>query len=389
MRMISLLRKSIKENIRDWKILNITLVMAPIYVLITYSTFGNTNQSYNIIISNHDNAVIMQDGTMFYAGKDIIDEMKKMEYSDKTKVFNLNFENNLQIGEKLLKDRTAEIYIIIPENFSKTLRESINDAKRAKAKLIMYGDEANPKYMMARVLVDTSIYGYITMVTGSEFPMEIEGKSIENSKAPTPFGAYIPGLLALSLISLMFTAVASIIKEIDKGTIKRIKISKIRPMEFLTSISITQAIISIPVLLFTYITAFALGYRPAGSVTSVLVVGFLSSFSIMAISLLIASFISTIFELMTVGSLPYFLILFFSGAWFPMPGKNLFYIGSHPIGAMDILPISHTVSAMNKILNFGSGLRDVVFELCVIVALTVIYFSIGVWLFNKRHMKAV
>lgn len=369
---------------RDVMILIITLIMAPIYVLITYAVYNNSNQTYNILIDNRDEGIMLEGGAEFKAGDNIIEVMIEAQYPDKTQIFHITETGDVQKGQKLLRDRAAELLVVIPDNFTKSLtQQSMNE----KAAIEIYGDEANPKYMMARIMIDTSVYDYIMKTTGSELPFDIVSKPIENTASPTPFGSYIPGLLALSLVSLMFTAVASIIKEVDKGTINRIKISRLKPVEFLSANSITQAIISIPVLLLTYLTAFGLGFRPVGSLLGVMIVGFISSFSIMGISLIVASFLKTIFELMTIGSLPYFVLLFFSGAWFPMPGKALFTIAGHSIGITDILPVSHTVSAMSKILNYGAHLSDVVFELCAILILTVFYFSIGVWLFNRRHMR--
>lgn len=384
MRILSFFRKSLKENLRDLMILILTLVMAPIYVLITYAVFNNTSQTYHVIIDNQDRGAVFKDDARINAGEGVMAAAKDFRYSDNSRVFRITGTGDLKKGQQLLRDRTADLVMVIPGDFSSSLVEQ-NSAKKASVEI--YGDEGNPKYMMARVMIDAAIYDYVIKLTGSEFPLDIVSKPIENSAAPTPFGSYIPGLLALSLVSLMFTAVASIIKEVDKGTINRIKISHLRPMEFLTANSMTQAIIAVPVLLFAYVTAFCLGYRPVGSLLSVLIVGVISSFSIMGISLIVASFLKTIFELMTVGTLPYFILLFFSGAWFPMPVKTLFTIAGHNVSITDILPISHTVSAMSKILNYGAGLGDVMYELCAILILTVFYFSIGVRLFKRKHMR--
>lgn len=389
MRIWNFLRKSLKENLRDWKILLITLIMAPIYVLITYTTVGNSNPIYQVIVNNQDQGFQMEDGTVVNLGEDSVNALKTALYLDGSPMFKVVMDSHQQLNEKKLKDRDVEVLLVIPADFSQVLQEKMSVTNRVLAKMALYGDESNPKYAIARILVDTTIYSAIATLTNTEMPMEIVGIALDDVEAPTPFEAYIPGMLALSLISLIFTAVASIIKEIDKGTMKRIKISKLSPMEFLTSVSITQALISIPVLLLTYCTAYLFGYRPEGSLISVMLVGFISSFSIMAVSLLIASFINTIFELMTVGTLPYFILLFFSGAWFPMSGKTLFSIGSHSFGLTDLLPISHTVSAMNKILNYGANFSEILFEMGTVVVITIIYFSIGIPLFTRKHMGAI
>jgi ABC-2 type transport system permease protein len=80
--------------------------------------------------------------------------------------------------------------------------------------------------------------------------------------------------------------------------------------------------------------------------------------------------------------------MFFSGSMFPLPHLRLFTLGTRSININDILPITHTISALDKILNYGGGLGDVVFELGAIAVLTVIFFAVGMWLFNRRHLQA-
>ncbi|HEX3045160.1 MAG TPA: hypothetical protein VHY08_10415 [Bacillota bacterium] len=96
---------------------------------------------------------------------------------------------------------------------------------------------------------------------------------------------------------------------------------------------------------------------------------------------------SRFFCKLTIGNLPFFLIMFFSGMMFPVPEINLFHIGSHAFRLNDILPPTHTIVAMNKILNYNAGLKDLGYEIGIILALTAIYFTVGVWLFNRRHLR--
>ena len=55
----------------------------------------------------------------------------------------------------------------------------------------------------------------------------------------------------------------------------------------------------------------------------------------------------------------------------------------------DILPTTHAINAMSKILNYNAGLSDVVFELGAIIVLTIVLFAFGIWLFTRRQMQAV
>ena len=130
------------------------------------------------------------------------------------------------------------------------------------------------------------------------------------------------------------------------------------------------------------------GYRAVGSLTVLLMVGALTSISIMAFSVLVAAFLRTLFDLVTVGCFPFFVLMFFSGGMFPLPGVTLFEVGARSIEMNDILPTTHAITAMGKVLNYGAGLGDILPELGGVVALSALFYALGTWAFTHRHMTA-
>ncbi len=208
-------------------------------------------------------------------------------------------------------------------------------------------------------------------------------------KIPTEFDLYIPPLLALALMMLMFTAAGSVIKEKDKGTLIRLRMSNVSTAEWLCAISIIQVVIGLLAIALTYLTAYSLGYRSMGSMASVaLSVTVLSSMAIVGISMVVAAALRTVFDLVTIGSFPFFILMFFSGGMFPIPDIQLFTLGSRIINANDLLPTTHSIAAYDRIMNSGGGLGDVMFELGAITVLAVAFFSVGTWAFTRRHMVA-
>ena len=76
MRIVSLFKKTLIENIRDWKILIITLTFAPLFVLLMYFYVGETSQSsYRVIVINRDAGASAINSGDFNAGSDLIIEM--------------------------------------------------------------------------------------------------------------------------------------------------------------------------------------------------------------------------------------------------------------------------------------------------------------------------
>ena len=230
------------------------------------------------------------------------------------------------------------------------------------------------------------MYGYFRASPGPD-PLHDLVIKLSGAEGLTEFDLYVPALLVLAIIMVMFTAAATLIKEVDKGTMTRLMLSKLRTRELLTAVSLAQVIIGTVTLLLAYLAAFSVGYRPRGSLGAVLAVGALSTVAVVAISVLVAAFLNTIFELLTVGCFPFFVLLFFSDAMFPLPKIPLFSLAGHAVNAADILPTSLTVRAFGAILNEGAGLRGVAFELAGIAVLTAVYFALGTWLFCRRHMR--
>jgi ABC-2 type transport system permease protein len=95
----------------------------------------------------------------------------------------------------------------------------------------------------------------------------------------------------------------------------------------------------------------------------------------------------TIFELLTVGCFPFFVLMFFSDAMVPLPKIPLFHVAGNVVNASDVLPTSLAVRALNRILNDGAGLGDVWFEMAGIALLTAAYFAAGIALFRRRHQS--
>jgi len=242
---------------------------------------------------------------------------------------------------------------------------------------------------MAAVWSDMITYEYAAATAGMQSPLDIQVNTVNGKQTLNEFELYVPALLVLALIMLMFTAAASLIKEKDKGTIIRLRLSNMTTFEWLTAVSLTQVIIGMLALALTFATAVALGYQTSGSLVAVLIVGLLSSLSIIAISLIVAAYLRTIFDLLTIGCFPFFILMFFSGGMFPLPPLRLFTIGDRAININDLLPTTHAINAMSKILNYGAGLNDLVFELGAIIVLTIVLFVFGIWLFTRRQMQAV
>ena len=336
---------------------------------------------------NHDQGVTDSDGNIINAGQALISEIEIFAGPEEAIVLKVFREKGMPEAQIRLKNKSVDLIVEIPDNFSRVLMDYKKGERPAPAVVRTYGDPVNPKYIMAAAWSHSLTYQFTVDWTGLEGPLQLETEELTSLASLTDFDLYVPGLLGLALMMLMFTAAATLIKEKDKGTIVRLRISNMTTTEWLVAVSSTQVIIGLLAMGLTYLTAVVFGYQTSGSLMAVTVVGILSCLAIIAISVLVAALIRTIFDLMTVGCFPFFILMFFSGGMFPIPTISLFSLGGHSFNVNDFLPTTHSITAFGKILNQGMILGDVVFEMSAIAVLTVLYFAFGIWLFTKRHMR--
>jgi ABC-2 type transport system permease protein len=387
-RLFALYRKEMVETFRDWKILSLVLTFAPFFVLLMYGYLGHTTPTYQIAVVNQDEGVTIEGGGRFSAGDALIADLEAVVAEEGNPVLRLR-PSDPEESEDLLRDRRADLVVLIPPDFSQALARFTAGMDVSPARVITRGDPANPDYLMAAVWTDMVILQYVGTASEVESPVDLQPETVTGTASLTDFDLYVPALLVLALMMLLFTAAGALIREKDKGTIIRLRLSNMRLLEWLTAVSTTQILVGLLALFLTYLTAYAVGYRSSGSLAAVMVVGGLTSLSVMAFSVLVAASLRTVFDLVTVGSFPFFILMFFSGGMFPLPGVPLFSWGERVIELNEILPTTHGIAALERVLSFGVGLGDLGFELQALVLLTALYFALGTWIFTRRHMPAI
>jgi ABC-2 type transport system permease protein len=376
------------ENFRDWKILIMVITFAPFFVVLMYFYFGEAVETYRVTFVNHDRGALIRDGIEFNAGRSMISEIEKFSSQEGSIVLKVSYEQELSVAKERLSKKSVDLVVEIPENFSRILVDYKKGERPPPALVKTYGDPANPKFIMAAAWSDSLAYQFAVDWAGLKGPITFETENPASQKSMTDFDLYVPGLLGLSLMMLMFTASATLIKEKDKGTLMRLRISNMTTTEWLLAMSFSQVIIGLLAMGLTYLTAVGFGYKGTGSFMAMVVVGILSCLAIIAISVMIAAVMRSVFDLVTIGCFPFFILMFFSGGMFPIPTISLLALGDRSINVNDVLPTTHSIKAFGKILNQGIGLGDVVFEMGAIALLTLFFFVFGIWLFTRRHMVA-
>lgn len=378
MKLYASIVKSFKEVIRDWKVLGMVLVFAPVFVLLMKLYYGGGPTTYQVGILNLDSGK---------QASELVQDIEATTGEGNEKILEVSFLMDQTKLEKEVENKQIDIGIVIPENYSEKLLNRAAGKNIDPAIVQIYGSLSNAKYMVAAVLANDAVYRKGMDIAEITLPSGIKETFLEKQQVVNEFDATVPGLISFSVLMMLFTATASIVKENDNGTLVRLKMSRLGSLQFLSGICIVQTVVAVLAIIITYWISLLLGFKPAGSFLSVLVVGILSGLSMVAMSLIVASFLNTLVDVLTIGCLPFFIFMFFSGCMFPIPKTTLFTVAGKSFGITDILSLTHSSAAFNKILNYGAGLTDISYEMSMITILTIIYFIIGVFLYQRLKLS--
>jgi ABC-2 type transport system permease protein len=158
--------------------------------------------------------------------------------------------------------------------------------------------------------------------------------------------------------------------------------------DYLVGTSLAMIVIAIAQVTLTFVTAQALGFESQGPIWVAIMVGVITSLSIIGAGMIVASLSKSMSQAFVIANFPLALFMFFTNAIFPIQKIPLFTIAGRLVSLWDILPPTHAVVALNKVLALGAGLGDVIYELVALLVLSFLYFGVGLWIFNRTHMKS-
>ena len=383
----SIFRKTLIEMSRDKWMLGLTLAFAPFFVLLYWLILSGGSTTYNILTINNDQGIKLANGTRFNAGQEVVSAINHITYADGRPLLQAISVIDRAQAEPILRNRGAAAFILIPENFSQTLDALKNGNRSVTTQIVFGGDLSNPYYMVGVNLSLTAIDGYVQKATGQQPLIGYVEQPLGASAVRTEFETYVPGTLVFAVILLIFLAAMTVAREIETGTLRRLQMTPMGSFDLLGGVTAALVLVGTAAFALAFVVAIALGFRSQGSVWSALVIGAIACLAVIGLGMVVASFTRTVSQAFIVANFPMAMMMFFSGVVYPLPKIVLFSLGGQEVGLYDILPSTHAVAALNKILTLGADLSQATYEFGALTILSVLYFSIGVWVFQRFHLR--
>jgi len=387
MRWLDVFVKGVKEQVREFWILIMILVMAPLFIAIYYLMAETEDPEYDVILVNQDTGTVYR-GQNHNLGDSIEAHALFLSALPELSMLNVSTLKSRENAVERLRNKRADVLVVLPEDLSRLVLDT-GEITQGPARLELVGDITRMEYIVGAIWSEELINRYILKAAKLESPVTWVETTLGHSGGRTYFEIYVPGLLILSIIMIIFSASAAIVREPEIRTLERLKISRLTALEFLGGISLVQILLAITSLVLALLTAIALGYTLLpGTLGFLLLISILTAFSMVSFSLLVAAMCRSVKEVAIIGTFPLFLLMFFTGAAFPISGGELFTLGDFTVKLNHILSPTFAVEALNKVLIRGLEIKDTFPEMAAIVILTIFYFVTGTWAFKRRHMRA-
>jgi ABC-2 type transport system permease protein len=448
----SIFRKGLIETLRDRRGF-ILLVGFPVVLILLFAfAFGNGSFlsggsiPHQIAFINNDAGInVSVNNTTRHVnyGANFSGVLNNATAQDSTsRLFNLNSVSR-EKAEDLLKSRSIDALVIIPKNFSAGIATMVNNSTRAaitsslgqalvsvgngslgagtasveanvvlpqagstSSLLIVEGDSGYVNFDTSQALISAIFDQYKNDVKTQAMaaaspgqpqtlfndttPLEIQ--PIPGTQSFSLFDYMVPGLIVFALLLQISVVTGSLLRDVEKGTLERLKLSKVSSLDLLFgTFSLWTGITGMQVLVLIAI-AIALGYHHQGDLSSLglaLLIGVIAGMASISLALIISSFTTNERQAASLSAMLSMPLGFLAGAFIPLPRQVLVEFGGHTYQLYDLLPWTWAIAALRSVLTYGSGLSsDVVLDMVWLIALTATLFAIGVVIYASVRLKA-
>ncbi|MBP1603456.1 MAG: hypothetical protein H6Q09_628, partial [Acidobacteria bacterium] len=151
MRTLAFLKKTFLENVREWKILSLTLVFAPFFVYLMYGYYHASPSTYTLLVVNRDAAAGALGGR---AAGDLIAAWKSATRVDGGAFFQVVEVPSADEAVRRLAAREADLAVEIPAGFSARLDAFASGASATPPQITNRASESNLRGTVAMAYSD-------------------------------------------------------------------------------------------------------------------------------------------------------------------------------------------------------------------------------------------
>lgn len=341
MKAFAVFRKSIRQQARDRAGLALTLLTAPFFVFFYWAVFPEGPQPIDACASTDEATFEAVVQTLESVGSPV--ELRECDEVE------------------------AEIVAAAPD--------FTDEAKEGSGRVDIRGDASTAAFGVAARDLRGAFEERAAGLQGRAPPVVVSIEATGASDEMSDFDLYVPNLLIFAVIMLVFSSAMSLAREIERGTLERMRLTQMRTTDYLVGMSATQTLLGLGSIAATFGVALLLGFEAAGSPVAAAGVALLTAVACIGVGTLVASFSRTVAQAFVIASFFMFLLVLFSGIVFPIPDSIGF----------ELIPTVHGARAMHDILVLDVPLAEMPARLATLTGLAALVFALAGLRFRQLH----
>jgi ABC-2 type transport system permease protein len=189
----------------------------------------------------------------------------------------------------------------------------------------------------------------------------------------------LPGILGMNMMfSCLFGVGYVVVRYRKNGFLKRLRATPLRPSEFIIAQVLSRLVLILLITIFVYTgTHLLLHTRMEGSYATLFLVTVAGAASLISLGLLVAARVTS--EELAGGLLNMITwpMMILSGVWFSLEGANVVVQGF-----ARAFPLTHLLDAARAVMLDGATLGDVMPQVLILLAMSVIFLALGATIFR-------
>jgi ABC-2 type transport system permease protein len=365
MRTWLIVRKSLLEMWHEPQIPLAQVLLPLLFLLIFWSAFSAPLRTAQVVL------VMASDSR----AEPLIEHLRAQRYSDGKPVFDLRTVTLRDEAEAAIKNHSASVLVNISTDSTGALAIS------------MRGDATWMSFITASTFLGNVLSPYLDATRGIPQVVRFDERPLYALGPKTQFDTFAPGIIIFAIMLLGPQAAIFLTREARWGTLRRLRLTPLRAWELLSGVTLAQMIVAVAMVIVLLAAMRALSIYNQGSWLLSIGIGVLLSFSSIGFGLITACFAHNDFDAYNIAAVLVMPQVFMSGAFFPLPPMTVFSLAGHPIGAFDFLPATHGMLALRQVFIGGAALNEIAFRLGMTAVLSVLYFALGVFVFERMQMR--
>ncbi len=254
------------------------------------------------------------------------------------------------------------------------------------------GDMSLQDFSIASASLDGIVSAYFALGEIQVIGGELDIVGTHESDELTAFDRIAPGLFVFGVLMNVATTTTVALRDVQTGILERMRLTKTSPNIYVMALIASQIAVCFVQLPILFGTAVAFGFPFSYRLISAFLVVMFLSIAGTGISFIIAAVVK---DYESAGSLSLLVsvpICFLADAFFPVNNPSMIsessYLGGNSLGFFDLLAPTPAVRILRSVLFGGYSLTDNAFDVILLIVLSMIYITIGVVIYSKKHFKA-